>query len=232
MFANNFLKAITCLLLITFVFSGVPVPAGEAAYPIGHYILDDIQPNEDESSYIGYLTYKGTETYYVNTTNPIIQKLKLTVNYKNPVQFQIKIEDAAHKRWELPEEAPFPHGDPSLRGKKEESAIVIEWKNDPFGFTVKRKLSNEIIFDTTVDNLIFTDYYIEISTSIPTHNIYGFGERAYKFNLGSGTYSLWNVDFNQNIEDGTKGHGSYGTHPVYLMREKKCRMVNGSFEKC
>jgi len=71
-----------------------------------------------------------------------------------------------------------------------------------------------------VGDLIYSDYYLQISTALPTSNIYGFGERAYKLNLGpDGTYSLLTKD-NSGTEDGTSGNNAYGYHPVYLQREK------------
>jgi len=71
-----------------------------------------------------------------------------------------------------------------------------------------------------VGDFIFSDYYLQISTALPTTNIYGLGERVYKFNLGpNGTYSLLTKD-SPDPEDGTPGNNNYGYHPVYLSREK------------
>lgn len=56
---------------------------------------------------------------------------------------------------------------------------------------------------------------------LPSDYIFGLGERGYNLTLGPvGIYTIWNIDFNQNIETGLGGHNSYGTHPVYLNKEK------------
>jgi len=56
---------------------------------------------------------------------------------------------------------------------------------------------------------------------LATPNVFGFGERNYKMNLGpDGTYSILTKDSPLDIETGESGHSTYGYHPVYLLREK------------
>lgn len=88
------------------------------------------------------------------------------------------------------------------------------------GFTVKRKSTNEILFDTTNHPTYFNEEYIELTTSIPTLDIFGLGERNYKLKLEPGTYTIYIVDEVGSIEKGVRGYSTHGHHPVYLMREK------------
>jgi len=82
-----------------------------------------------------------------------------------------------------------------------------------------------VIFDTSDMDLIFSEYYLQVSTKLPTANLFGIGERNYKLDLGTGgTFTIFNKDQPVNIEDGTQGHNLYGYHPVYLQREN-----SGSF---
>ena len=54
-----------------------------------------------------------------------------------------------------------------------------------------------------------------------TSNFFGMGERTTTFRLKSGIYTLYNKDLYGEVEDGKgKGKNRYGSHPMYLMREK------------
>ena len=92
--------------------------------------------------------------------------------------------------------------------------------SSPFSFSVTRTLTKEVIFDSNAGDLIYSDYYLEFTTFLPSKNLYGFGERAYKLDLGTGgTFTLWNKDA-MDLENVTPGHNVYGYHTVYLQREK------------
>jgi len=171
--------------------------------------------------YSALIGYNGENSYYLNTTNSVIQYLNFTLTFQNENQFQVKIFDANNTRWEIPNEAPFPHADPSKTIPLENGLAFVEVNHNPFWFKVTRKDTQEIIFDSSIGNFIFSDYYIEISTPVASPYLYGLGERGYNLTLGpSGIYTIWNADYNQNIETGEGGHNSYGSHPVYLMKEK------------
>jgi alpha-glucosidase (family GH31 glycosyl hydrolase) len=96
---------------------------------------------------------------------------------------------------------------------------------DPFGLIVKRKSNDEIIFDTKNLPLIYSKYYISISTNLPKNpNIYGLGERVYNFRLreDNKTYVMFNKD-QLNVEF----KNLYGTHPFYV--EKRNQTSHGVF---
>ena len=47
----------------------------------------------------------------------------------------------------------------------------------PLSFDIRRKETNEKIFSNEGFNFVFSDYYLEFSTSVPTPYIFGIGER-------------------------------------------------------
>lgn len=211
---KNTLKTLSCLLILSIAFAAIP----GKDYKFNFYELQNIQPNSDKSQWVGSLVYQGSEVEY-GSGNAIIKNLKFTLTFQEKYQLQIKIEDADNSlRWQIPENDIFPYTPTDKTATREDSSVEVTWKNSPFGFTITRKSSKEIIFDTTVDTFIFSDYYLEVSTSIPTSNIYGLGERTSKLNLGAGTYSLWNADPTKKTDAGA-GQNSYGSHPVYLVKE-------------
>ena len=53
----------------------------------------------------------------------------------------------------------------------------VEFVNDPvFSFKVIRKSSGSILFDTSLGGLTFSDQFLQISTRLPSTNLYGLGE--------------------------------------------------------
>jgi len=157
----------------------------------------------------------------MNKTNLVTKTLNFTYYFTSPGHLNVKFTDLYNKRWEMPNEFPYPHTDSNSKFAPYDDALVkVVVKKIPFSFQVIRTKTNEVIFDSS-GQFIFSDYYLQLSTSLPTSNIYGLGERGYKFNLGpDGTYSLYNRDNEGAFDTGTSGNMLYSYHPVYLMREK------------
>ena len=53
----------------------------------------------------------------------------------------------------------------------------VQFVNDPvFSFKVIRKSSGAVLFDTSLGGLTFSDQFLQISTRLPSTNLYGIGE--------------------------------------------------------
>lgn len=180
--------------------------------------LESSQEGVDKYS----LEYTGSDTYYTDrhTENPIIKELVLTVENHAPTQLRVKLTDPGQTRWEVPDQHPFPNfGSNSPTNDDAQYAVTIQ--NEPFGFAVTRKATNEVIFDTRSFSMIYSDLFIDFAGSIPTDNLFGLGERSSRFKMGpTGTYSIWARDKPEVIDYGRPGGHVYGHHPVYLMKEK------------
>lgn len=170
------------------------------------------------------LEYKGQEVSYPipQSKNPIMKKLVLTIEHHAPTQLRIKITDPTATRWEIPDRYPFPHfsgkiAEPSE--KDSEYKIVIQ--EDPFGFAIVRRATEEVIFDTRSFPLMYSDLLIDVTSIIPTEHLFGLGERSSRFKMGpTGTYTIWARDKPEVIDYGMPGGHVYGQYPVYLMKEK------------
>jgi len=186
------------------------------------YSASNSYTDPDHSYFTTSLKYEGSENFFINKTNAVIQHLNFTYFFTSPEHLVVRITDNEKGRWEVPNQAPFPHMDYSKKFAPYDDALVkVEVTEKPFSFKLTRKSTNEVIFDSSVGDFIYSDYYLQISTSLATPNIYGLGERAAKLNLGpDGNYSIFNKGTAGLLENGTSGNQVYGYHPVYLLREQ------------
>ncbi|KXS96637.1 hypothetical protein AC578_6907 [Pseudocercospora eumusae] len=92
--------------------------------------------------------------------------------------------------------------------------LQFSWTNDPtFGFTVVRKSTGDVLFDTTGSVLVYENQFIEFVSQMPeNYNIYGMGERIHGLRLGNNfTTTFYAADVGDPIDQNI-----YGTHPFYL----------------
>lgn len=75
-----------------------------------------------------------------------------------------------------------------------------------------------------------SDKYIHLSHPASSPHIFGLGERNFRFDLqfNNAAYTIWNRDSPQDIEDASLsgGHNTYGSHPVYLMKDTNLTQQN------
>lgn len=93
--------------------------------------------------------------------------------------------------------------------------IQFKYVSSPFSFSIIRKSTNEILFDTKGSSLVFEPQYLRIRTSLPKNaNLYGLGEHTDSFRLPTTNYTrtLWSRD-SYGVPLGTN---LYGNHPVYF----------------
>lgn len=164
---------------------------------------------------------------FIKTKNDGIQYIGLEIFFlkKNTVQFIFR--DLNEKAFEMPHEEPFPFHNYqndinkffNLNPVDFDYELIID--EDPFSLSILRKSTKEVVFSSVDMDIILRNNYAEISTVIPSENLFGLGERTTNFKIKSGIYTMYNKDIYGELEDG-KGRGiqRYGSHPMYLMREK------------
>eukprot|EP01133_Synstelium_polycarpum_P016679 gene16679-19821_t len=139
-----------------------------------------------------------------------------------PDILRVRIYDPKNKRWEVPlvNQMDLPTEMPSLVNYN----IRFSNTSSSFGFVIER-LDGTVLFDTTTpddcstNGLIFSDTYLEMTTSFATENpnLYGLGERTTNLRLNnSATYTLFNRDWGTAS---TPDINLYGSHPFYLQLE-------------
>uniref|UniRef100_A0A4W3K2V3 alpha-glucosidase n=1 Tax=Callorhinchus milii TaxID=7868 RepID=A0A4W3K2V3_CALMI len=145
---------------------------------------------------------------------PTIEVLKIEVTSLNQHMLNFKIFDPKEKRYEVP----IPLNIPNVPANETfEQLYDVQLTYNPFGIMVKRKSSNAVIWNSQVGGFTFTDQFIQISTSLPSENIYGLGETehsSFKLDLNWNTWGMF-------AKDQPPGHqlNSYGSHPFYMCLE-------------
>ncbi|CAN8256612.1 unnamed protein product [Cochlearia groenlandica] len=173
---------------------------------------------------------------------PDIQTLSLQVSLETSERLRIRITDSSRQRWEIPETViSRGGGNHSPRrflteegedgGISSENSSLSDPSSDliftlrnttPFGFTVSRRSSGDILFDASPDPsdpntfFVFKDQFLQLSSSLPRNrsNLYGLGEhtkRSFKLIPGE-TMTLWNADIGSENRD----VNLYGSHPFYI----------------
>jgi alpha-glucosidase len=137
-------------------------------------------------------------------------------------RLHVKIYDAAEDVYQIPPEVlSFPQGDNDTASP----LLTFSYNESPFSFAVQRSDTNETIFDTSADPLVFEPQYVHLRTSMPTDpNIYGLGEDVDSFRRRTNNYKR--TIYNVGDAFLPKNANLYSSHPIYLeMREGKAHGV-------
>ncbi|KAM3338800.1 alpha-glucosidase isoform X1 [Capsicum galapagoense] len=230
---SNFLLSFTLLVqLLALTTNSEPIGYG--------YIVRSVGVDSSGRTLTASLQLiKGSSVY-----GPDIQNLSLTACFETKDRLRVRITDADHERWEVPQEF-IPretHSSPrsSLLEKRSSTSLPSSedthyfhtstisdlsftlYNTTPFGFTITRRSSGDVLFDTSPKNdfpdtfLIFKDQYLQLSSSLPANrsSIYGLGEhtkRTFKLEHNQ-TLTLWNADIGSvNVDVNL-----YGSHPFYM----------------
>jgi alpha-glucosidase len=96
----------------------------------------------------------------------------------------------------------------------EDIDLQFSWSNDPsFSFTVVRKSTGDVLYDTRGSVLVYENQFIEFVTQLPEdYNLYGMGERIHGLRLGNNfTATFFAADAGDPIDGNI-----YSNHPFYL----------------
>ncbi|XP_033761031.1 sucrase-isomaltase, intestinal-like isoform X1 [Pecten maximus] len=149
------------------------------------------------------------------------QHIKVTVDMYGENMFRIHF--AANDSWEIPDEALNINKPTGSTNKQYDVKFVT---SPIFGVVVTRKSTGAVVFDTSVPGLIFTDQFVQISTRLPSPNLYGFGEHQHRRFKHDMNWRTWPI-FTRDVAPVDEGINMYGAYPVYMNLEddSKASMV-------
>ncbi|KAI8500144.1 hypothetical protein Bbelb_224610 [Branchiostoma belcheri] len=129
-------------------------------------------------------------------------------------RLHLVLNDTASRRYEVP------IATPAATTKAAAPLYDVEYSHNPFGIVVKRRSNGRVLLNTTVAPLIYADQFLEMSTSLPSGNVYGLGEHRGPLRHKTGWIRIpfWARD-KQAAEAKEDVTNLYGSHPFYLCVE-------------
>ncbi|XP_072180126.1 sucrase-isomaltase, intestinal-like [Diadema setosum] len=140
-----------------------------------------------------------------------VQTLELQVEMHTPKRLRFKLTDNDNDRYEVPTiEVEEPAEKPDV------TEYEISYIREPFSLQIIRVSTREVIFDTSVGVLIYEDQFLQISTRLPSSNLYGFGEHNHRRFRHDLNWKTWGI-FTRDI--GVYVNNLYGAHPFHMVIE-------------
>jgi alpha-glucosidase (family GH31 glycosyl hydrolase) len=184
-----------------------------------HYTL--VKWEEMSDGLIAHLVAGFPDDTFLSETNPVRRALNLRVLFIKDNELTIELTDVDRAQWQLPKEAPYPHDEGCLGNDILHHRLYrFSVTKQPFSLKIMRIDNGEIIFNTATTPLLVSKTFTVFGTQKASEHMFGLGERTFDLGLTPGTYTVHTADKPACLENGTAGHGTYGHHPYYLMREK------------
>ncbi|XP_052774040.1 sucrase-isomaltase, intestinal-like isoform X2 [Mya arenaria] len=162
------------------------------------------------------LERKSKHGLFNSALNPDIQKLNFTVEMRSRDVLRFKFDDARGGRYEVP--ATLNLGSNKVTDTRYEVKVT---SNDPFAFQVIRKATKEVLWDTGVGGLTFSNHFLHIATRLPTRNVYGFGENIHHTLRHDLNYKGWPLFSRDQPTSWGDYLNHYGVHPFYMCTESQ-----------
>ncbi|KAI4475513.1 hypothetical protein M0802_015126 [Mischocyttarus mexicanus] len=165
---------------------------------------------QDDTSFSGYLKLTDNSVYKKNI--PLIKMEAVMVD--NEI-IRVKIFDPVNQRYEPP--WPQASDTPSLDSVDLYPMYKFITDEEKVGFKIIRTSDNTTLFNSLgIGGFIFADQFLQISSILPSQNIYGLGEHRtnLKINNEWKRYAMFNMD-----QPPVEYANLYGTQPFYFMIE-------------
>ncbi|OXA58369.1 Lysosomal alpha-glucosidase [Folsomia candida] len=143
-----------------------------------------------------------------------VKNLNVDIIYETEDIVRIRITDAKNSRYEVP----FEYSKTSY--DKKPDILNYSVVTSRYGIQIFRSAEKTPVFDTTIAPMIYSNQYLEISTTLQTHYLYGIGESVdfLKRTTNGSRYVLYNHD---RIPGSNTNN--YGSHPFYMIMDKMGR---------
>ncbi|KAM4672049.1 sucrase-isomaltase, intestinal-like [Amazona ochrocephala] len=140
-----------------------------------------------------------------------ISPVALEVEFQTRDRLRFRLYDPNRQRFEVPLKIDSPGV------AADETSYDVELTDDSSHFRIRRKSTGTVLWDSPLADLIFSNQYLQITTTVPSTSVYGFGEHehpSFKHSMDFITYGMFSRD--QAPEPFAN---LYGVHPFYLCVE-------------
>lgn len=184
-------------------------------YPKNWQIYEYENATKENNEFSAFL-HNTSPSYYKND----IETIKIEAVSIDSGIMRVKIFDPSKKRYEPL--WPIRNDPVPFKNNVNNAAYIFETDDTAPGFRIKRvdnsgNNNGIIIFDSiTPSNFIFSDQFLQISTLLPSNNIYGLGEHRSTLKLDTNWQTL--TFFSRDAAPVEQAN-LYGTHPFYMIME-------------
>ncbi|OWF38082.1 sucrase-isomaltase, intestinal-like [Mizuhopecten yessoensis] len=157
-----------------------------------------------------YLKQKGMHAF--NSTPFRRPYFEVQMPDENLIRF--KFDDENGNRFHVPFNLEIPDKQPS---KMAYELKITDKEN--FAFQITRKSSGAVLFNTSIGGLTLTNQFLQLSTTLPSENVYGFGENIHESFRHDLNYRSWPMFSRDQPPFHKKKSNLYGVHPFYTCVE-------------
>ncbi|XP_038616574.1 maltase-glucoamylase, intestinal [Tachyglossus aculeatus] len=138
----------------------------------------------------------------------------LTAEKQTANRFHFKITDPSAMRFEVPHER-IRLSDGNATSAANYVVEVTEW---PFSLRLKRRSNDRVLLDTSIGPLQYANQFLQLSTRLPSPNIYGFGEHVHRQYRHDLDWKTWPIFPRDTFPTGDVKN-LYGAHTFFLCLE-------------
>lgn len=142
-----------------------------------------------------------------------ISTIEIEINFQSKSVVHLKIIDPSAQRYEVPLDTP--QGGSNV--PPADALYTVTYTKAPFSVQIVRKETGQVIFDNSLGGLVFSDQFLQMSTSLASKSLYGLGEHVSNFLLDTEWQTLTLFARDQGTPTGYTN--LYGAHPFYMNLE-------------
>ncbi|XP_031791831.1 maltase-glucoamylase, intestinal [Piliocolobus tephrosceles] len=153
-----------------------------------------------------------------------VDNVLLTAEYQTSNRFHFKLTDQTNNRFEVPHE----HVQSFSGNAASSLTYQVEISREPFSIKVTRRSNNRVLFDSSIGPLLFADQFLQLSTRLPSANVYGLGEHVHQQYRHDMNWKTWPI-FNRDTTPNGNGTNLYGAQTFFLCLEDASGLSFGVF---
>ncbi|KAK3096024.1 hypothetical protein FSP39_022064 [Pinctada imbricata] len=171
------------------------------------------QPVLRGNTYTATLKRKGIASMYGMDVYPTVS-VTVEMYHQKAIRIYMKpVVTPGH--WEIPDKVLKVHRPTNSQPFQDYDVKFIQ---DPvFGIVITRKSTGAVIFDTALPGMVFTKQFLQITTRLPSDNVYGFGEHNHRRFRHDTNWKTWPI-FTRDCAPVDEWN-LYSAHPVHMALE-------------